>query len=127
MNAATSQEAAMCTSQLMERKRSVVAVGIREQKDALKRMNKAFRMFIDKHALAAIKLKLELANIERQQQKEALQIRERKMTLKKEEAALRKEEQEREAAIKKEQQEREVALKEREMALLQEKFAILTI
>ncbi|XP_069160810.1 trichoplein keratin filament-binding protein-like [Procambarus clarkii] len=63
----------------------------------------------DKHALAAIKLKLELANIERQQQKEALQIREREAALKKEEAALRKEE------------EREMALKEHEAALLRER------
>ncbi|XP_069192876.1 putative uncharacterized protein DDB_G0271982 [Procambarus clarkii] len=49
-----------------------------------------------------MKLKLELANIERQQQKEALQIRER------------------EAALWKEEQEREAALNEREATLLRE-------
>ncbi|XP_069192897.1 calponin homology domain-containing protein DDB_G0272472-like [Procambarus clarkii] len=90
--------------------------------------------------LAALKLKLELAKIEREQQKEALQLR-------KEEAALMKEEQEREiplkeplklklelakiereqqkealqlrkeeAALMKEEQEREIPLKEREIA-----------
>ncbi|XP_069189234.1 uncharacterized protein [Procambarus clarkii] len=63
----------------------------------------------DKHALAAMKLKLELAKIEREQQ-EALQIRER-------EAALRKEEQECEVALK----ERAAALKEREATLLRER------
>ncbi|XP_069191745.1 putative uncharacterized protein DDB_G0271982 [Procambarus clarkii] len=63
----------------------------------------------DRHALAAIKLKLELAKIEREQQKEALQI-------KREEAALKKEEQEREAALK----ERETALhRERERVKLE--------
>ncbi|XP_069190848.1 uncharacterized protein [Procambarus clarkii] len=67
----------------------------------------------DKNALTAIKLKLELAKIEWEQQKEALQMRER-------EAALRKEEQEREAAIKKEQQQREMALlREREREQLE--------
>ncbi|XP_069168902.1 trichohyalin-like [Procambarus clarkii] len=60
----------------------------------------------DKHALAVMKFKLELANIEREQQKEALQIRER------------------EAALRKEEQEREVALKEREMALKKEDAAL---
>ncbi|XP_069172563.1 coiled-coil domain-containing protein 42-like [Procambarus clarkii] len=72
----------------------------------------------DRHALTTIKLKLELAKIEREQQKDALQIR-------KEEAAIKEEEQERESALKKEQQEREVALKEHEMALKKEETALL--
>ncbi|XP_069161473.1 early endosome antigen 1-like [Procambarus clarkii] len=55
----------------------------------------------DEHALAAMKLKLEQANIEREQQK--------------------KEELEREAALKKEQQERELALKKKEAALHRER------
>ncbi|XP_069157058.1 myb-like protein X [Procambarus clarkii] len=62
----------------------------------------------DKHALAAMKLKLELAKIEREQlqehaayEKESLQRREREAALKKEEAALKKEE--REMALKKEE------------------------
>ncbi|XP_069166313.1 uncharacterized protein [Procambarus clarkii] len=56
--------------------------------------------------LAAMKLKLEIAKIEREQQrealeqqKEALQIKEREIALKERETALRKEEQEREIAI----------------------------
>ncbi|XP_069175524.1 trichohyalin-like [Procambarus clarkii] len=75
----------------------------------------------DRQALAAIKLKLELAKIEREQQKEALQIKEREAALKKEEqerkAALKKEEQKCETALKKEEQEREAALKECEAVL----------
>ncbi|XP_069183671.1 uncharacterized protein [Procambarus clarkii] len=77
----------------------------------------------DKHARAAMKLKLELAKIEREQlqeqatyEKEALQRQEREAPLKKEEAALRKEEQEREAALAKEALQR----KEREAALQRE-------
>ncbi|XP_069194282.1 uncharacterized protein [Procambarus clarkii] len=75
----------------------------------------------DKHALEAMKLKLELAKLEREQQTEALQMRER-------EAALRKEEQEREAALAKEalhRKEREAALRkeerEQEATLLRER------
>ncbi|XP_069183642.1 glutamic acid-rich protein-like [Procambarus clarkii] len=69
----------------------------------------------DRHDLTTMKLKLELAKIEREQQKEALQQQKEALQMKEREAALRKEKQEREAAIKKEQQEREVALKEPEV------------
>ncbi|XP_069177184.1 uncharacterized protein YscB-like, partial [Procambarus clarkii] len=58
--------------------------------------------------LATLKLKLEIAKIEREQKKEALEQQ-------REAAAVRKEEKEREAALRKEEQEREIAiLRERE-------------
>ncbi|XP_069180816.1 DNA ligase 1-like [Procambarus clarkii] len=72
---------------------------------------------VDKHDLATMKLKLELAKHEREQQKEALQQQKEVLQMRKEEAAMRKEEQEREAALK----EREVALKERETAIPRER------
>ncbi|XP_069162494.1 uncharacterized protein [Procambarus clarkii] len=64
----------------------------------------------DKNAQATIKLKLELAIREREQQKEALQQQKEVLQMRKEEAAIRKE-----------KQEREVALKEREMVLFRER------
>ncbi|XP_069166099.1 coiled-coil domain-containing protein 42 like-2-like [Procambarus clarkii] len=74
----------------------------------------------DRHALAAMKLNLELAKIEREQQTEALQQQKEALQIKKEESALKKEEQEREAALKKEEQEREAALqREREREQLE--------
>ncbi|XP_069191437.1 early endosome antigen 1-like [Procambarus clarkii] len=57
---------------------------------------------VDRHALTTIELKLELAKLEREKQKEALQMRKEK------------------AAIRKEEQERDMALKEREAALRKE-------
>ncbi|XP_069166996.1 centrosome-associated protein CEP250-like [Procambarus clarkii] len=86
----------------------------------------------DKPDLATMKLKLELAKIEREQQREAAAIRKEE---KEREAAIRKEEKEREAALakealqlrkeeaalRKEEQEREIALKERETAILRER------
>ncbi|XP_069192773.1 uncharacterized protein [Procambarus clarkii] len=69
--------------------------------------------------------------MEREQQKEALQIQEREAALKRdqlqEQAAYEKEalqRREREADLRKEEQEREVALKEREMALKKEEAAL---
>ncbi|XP_069181876.1 uncharacterized protein [Procambarus clarkii] len=74
----------------------------------------------DKHVLAAIKLKLELANIERQQQKEALQIKECEMALKKEEAALRKEEREQEAALLREREREQLEARKRDLEMQRE-------
>ncbi|XP_069167682.1 uncharacterized protein [Procambarus clarkii] len=72
----------------------------------------------DKTDLATLKLKLELAKIEREQQREALEQQERA-------AAIRRDEQEREAALRRDEQEREAALRreehEREVALLRER------
>ncbi|XP_069191704.1 trichohyalin-like [Procambarus clarkii] len=83
---------------------------------------------LDKHDLATMKLKLELAKLEREQQQEVIHMREREAALKKDEqereAVLAKEAlqlREREAAIRKEEQEREAALKEREAAIRKEK------
>ncbi|XP_069175668.1 putative uncharacterized protein DDB_G0271982 [Procambarus clarkii] len=71
----------------------------------------------DWHALAAMKLKLELAKIEREQQKEALQQQKEALQIKKDEAAIKKEEQECEAALEKEALQR----KEREVAIQRER------
>ncbi|XP_069177613.1 uncharacterized protein [Procambarus clarkii] len=65
--------------------------------------------FSDKHDLATMKLKIELAKLEREQQQAALQMKEG-------EAAIKREEQEREADLK----ERELALKECETTILRE-------
>ncbi|XP_069161683.1 putative uncharacterized protein DDB_G0271982 [Procambarus clarkii] len=82
-----------------------------------------------------MKLKLELAKIEREQQREALEQQERAAAIRREEqereaalrrdeqereAALRRDEQEREAALRREEQEREITLREREAALRRE-------
>ncbi|XP_069157724.1 mitogen-activated protein kinase kinase kinase kinase 4-like [Procambarus clarkii] len=75
----------------------------------------------NKTDLATMKLKLELAKLEREHQQAALLMKEREATLREREAALRKEEQEREAALR----EREAAMRkeeqEREMILFRER------
>ncbi|XP_069176551.1 DDRGK domain-containing protein 1-like [Procambarus clarkii] len=75
----------------------------------------------NKTDLTTMKLKLELAKIEREQHREAFEQQ-------REAAAIRKEEKEREialkereAAIRKEEQKREIALKERELEGLEER------
>ncbi|XP_069184928.1 uncharacterized protein [Procambarus clarkii] len=70
----------------------------------------------DKTDLATMKLKLELAKIEREQQREAAAMQREALEQQREAAAIRKEEQEREIALK----EREIALKERETTLRKE-------
>ncbi|XP_069181149.1 trichohyalin-like [Procambarus clarkii] len=93
--------------------------------------------------LATMKLKLELAKLERKQPQSSLQMRKEETAIKKEdqereaalreieaalrerEAAIRKEEKERKAALRKEEQEREAALKEREVALKERETTIL--
>ncbi|XP_069174701.1 uncharacterized protein [Procambarus clarkii] len=70
----------------------------------------------NKHDLATMKLKLELAKLKREQQQEAIHMKEREVALAKEALQLRKEE----AAIRKEEQEREAALRERETVIRKE-------